>query len=417
MWCNLHTSWRFPAKNVTTRSCHIQFNRATFRSLASQKNATGSREIILLHPVSGARLTAMRLPKRSSLISETVRALREGISAGEWNLHLPGERTLCVRLQVSRSTLREALRSLERQRLVSSGGGRARKIHQVRASAPPVSREIGVLSLRAVQSLSSQSAYYLNELRERLQDVGFQVRLFSDQRLQRVHPQKFLENLLQENRFGAWLLFSVPAAVQRWFQARGVPTLVVGSCHEGVRLPSFDLDLHAVCRHAVGLLRARGHQHVGLLRWPQKTGGMRASEEGFFEGAALPGHTPCQAQLITHEATPESICLSLDRMLASRHPPTGIVVCEPGFAVCAASYLFSRKLSLPQDFSLISRDDNEMVACFRPEITRYGYRRPVFAHRLSRLTVQLALQGSLPAKNYLLLPKLIPGRTVGPPAS
>ena len=45
------------------------------------------------------------LPKRLSLVAQSVNSLREGIASGHWRQHLPGERELCEALQISRRTL------------------------------------------------------------------------------------------------------------------------------------------------------------------------------------------------------------------------------------------------------------------------------------------------------------------------
>ena len=68
------------------------------------------------------------LPQRVSLVGQTVAAVREGIATGEWTGHLPGELELCERLQVSRVTLRSALRQLTREGLVRARQGSRREI-------------------------------------------------------------------------------------------------------------------------------------------------------------------------------------------------------------------------------------------------------------------------------------------------
>ena len=45
---------------------------------------------------------------------QTLEVVREGIAAGLWKNQLPGERELSRRLQVSRPTLRTALKLLDR---------------------------------------------------------------------------------------------------------------------------------------------------------------------------------------------------------------------------------------------------------------------------------------------------------------
>jgi len=88
------------------------------------------------------------LPKRLSLVAQTVDSLREGIQSGHWREFLPGERELCEALQVSRRTLRLALDELQRQGWleVSSRQRRRIKARQVATSKTEGKRAIAVLA-------------------------------------------------------------------------------------------------------------------------------------------------------------------------------------------------------------------------------------------------------------------------------
>lgn len=55
------------------------------------------------------------IPHRVSLASQAGAYLREGIRSGRWGKWLPSERELCEELQVSRFTLRAALKELARE--------------------------------------------------------------------------------------------------------------------------------------------------------------------------------------------------------------------------------------------------------------------------------------------------------------
>jgi len=70
----------------------------------------------------------LQLPKRTSLITQTVEALRHAIEEGVWHEVLPGERELADRFQVSRPTLREALKILQRNQVIEVAHGKRRTI-------------------------------------------------------------------------------------------------------------------------------------------------------------------------------------------------------------------------------------------------------------------------------------------------
>ena len=64
------------------------------------------------HQMNPTSPSGPKPPQRVSLVNLPAQSLRESMQAGHWLGHLPGERELCARLQVSRSTLRSALDEL-----------------------------------------------------------------------------------------------------------------------------------------------------------------------------------------------------------------------------------------------------------------------------------------------------------------
>jgi DNA-binding FadR family transcriptional regulator len=93
---------------------------------------------------SAIRLTPMEVPKASDVLAEE---LRERILDGEFaeNTPLPPERELVSQTQMSRSTVREALRILEVQGLVRIKAGRAGGAFVQRPSKDSVASSVNLL--------------------------------------------------------------------------------------------------------------------------------------------------------------------------------------------------------------------------------------------------------------------------------
>ena len=84
--------------------------------------------------------SALAIPHRTSLVAQTVAALASHIERGAWREWLPPERTLCATLQISRTTLRVALKQLEARGLVASQHGAGTRILAAAAATAPAGR-------------------------------------------------------------------------------------------------------------------------------------------------------------------------------------------------------------------------------------------------------------------------------------
>jgi len=255
----------------------------------------------------------------------------------------------------------------------------------------------------------------MNELRRHMQKAGLELEVVADQRLRGNRPEKLLETLARNNNVACWILLSAAGTVQRWFDQRHLPALVAGSCYPDVGLPSLDLDYGAVCRHSAGLLLGHGHRHIAFLTQTAKVAGDETSEEGFARAVSESRHPDAVASILHHDGSTADVCRKIDRLIRTAHRPTGLLVSRPFHFLTALTHLLQRGISLPDDLSLICRDNDPYLAHVVPDVTRYTFRRRHFADRLARLVIQLATTGSVPKREYRIIPQLHAGATVGEP--
>ncbi len=362
------------------------------------------------------------LPKRLSLSSQAADALRKAIAGNAWPEFLPSERRLCQLLQVSRPTVRTALGLLAQEGLIEIHHGRRHQL-LTRPAAPAAtqSRLVVLVSHEPLAHLTLTAYQGVTEMRAQLAEHGFTTEDFVCQGRSANTQRSKLEAFVRRNRIFCCVLVSVTRNVQEWFARHSIPALVLGSCHPEVRLPSLDVDYRAVCRHAAGVFRRAGHRRLAFLVPDSGVAGDLVSEAGWLEGAAArPGSPNVEAVIVRHDGSPAHLAARLDALLASPRPPTALLVAKPVHTLSVVVQLLKRGITVPDPVSLIARDHDQL---FEDELAHYAFTGDSFAHRLSRLMLQMVGQGHLPPEPSLMFPRYVPGGTVqarkggaGPPS-
>lgn len=348
--------------------------------------------------------------QRMSLAAQTAGILRDLIAAGTWSENLPGERELCARLRISRPTLRAALEILRKEGRLKVAHGRQTQICRKKnsVSRAAASHHVGLLTPVPLHRMPPFVMFWVDELRERLAEHGFDLLLQINPATQPARPERALERLVAETRSTVWVLFLSTEPMQRWFATRALPCVVAGSCFPGIQFPSVDIDYRAASRHAANLFAAKGHQRIAALLPGTKTAGDHASELGFLEGSGK----KVSAQVIRHNETVEGICEKLDGLTKGNQSVNGLLVARSAHALTALTYLQRRGLRLPGEMALISRDDDDFLNWVVPKIARYACNPKTFARKISQLVLQLAKEGSAPVRKILLMPELVRGETI-----
>jgi len=355
-----------------------------------------------------------RIPQRVSLAAQAAAILREDIASGVWLGWLPGEHQLCSRYQISRVTLRAALAQLQREGLVRSRQGRRREIAPgaVHRRGVKMAPRVVLLTPTPLDAMQPFALYWAGDLRDHLQEAGHHLEIQHWRLCYTAHPEGPLEAIARQFHPAGWILHQSTAPMQQWFAQRALPCLVVGSRHPGMELPSVDADYRAVCRHACGLLLARGHKHVALLNPESGLAGDRQSEAGFLEGVTSNASAGVKVSICNHDETTEGLCRRLDTLLGQLPRPTGLLVSKAHHALTALGHLTCLDLHAPQDLSLISRDDETFLRYVLPTLARYSIHPATMARKISRLVLEMARGGPLSVRDHWLIPRFVPGESL-----
>lgn len=351
------------------------------------------------------------IPQRISLVAQTVAVLREDLRSGLWSRGVPGEHDLCAHLQVSRVTLRAALSQLQREGLIRSRQGRRREIVPgAVVRCPPAPRPVVVLLTPVpLEAMQRFALYWIDDLRERLGATGYQMEVHPCRACGTARPEPALAALAERLRPAGWVLYQSGARVQAWFSHHALPCVVTGSCHPGVQLPFVDLDYRAVCRHAGGLFYARGHRNVAFLNVNSGLAGDEESEAGFLDAGRGVQEPEIEAVVARHNGTVGDICRQIAALLTRAHRPTGLLVAKPQHVLTVLGFLGHRGVRVPQDLSVISRDDEPFLQYVLPPVARYSASPTAMAHKVSRWVLSTVRTGVPRLRGDRLMPQFIPG--------
>lgn len=358
-----------------------------------------------------------RLPSRLTLVDQVADILRSDISAGHWVERLPGEHQLSDLLQVSRSTLRKALSQLEADGTLRVSRGQSRVI----VGRPGTSQTTAPNGVALVCSLplheqSARSIIIVDELRRLLAKAGLTLDVHVLPQFAKRTGNSRLRRLVRSTPAACWILWSCSADVQRWFARHAKPVLVQGSCHQGIQLPFFGLDLAAVCRHATVFLHRLGHRRIALLLPESRFAGTLEIENSFCETWSRLG-MPSGHLMVHHIGDdPAAVETRLASLLRAVPKPTAFLVMMHGHALTTHCFLLRRGYTLPRDVSLIAILDDLYLRYATPTLTRYAFSHASFARRLSRLVIKLTRTGAIPASTTQI-PDFLEGATVGPPSA
>ncbi len=374
--------------------------------------AKRSLMVLFQNQMKATSSQSLLLPRRLSLVAQTVQSLRDSIRAGHWQTHLPGERELGAHLQVGRNTLRAALEELQRTGWLDVAQRQRRRIKPRRAapSASAVQRVVAVLSPSSFLTLSPQTAFVVDALRERLTKADCSVEFHVSRACFSAKPAGALDQLVHHHPASVWLVLGSMEPMQHWFISHRLPCLIVGSCAPDIALTSVDADHRAACHHAAGVLLRKGHRRIALVLPQGDRGGDADSEQGLRE--ALNGSPEAHLRVLRHDGTTAHLCTLLDAAMRSADPPTAYLVVRALHVLTVMMHLMRRGKRIPQDVAVISRDDDPSLQSTCPTVTRYAINPAQLARRVSMLARQLAETGTLKPNAIRLMPKHLPGETV-----
>ena len=349
-----------------------------------------------------------------SLPAQVAERIAADIRSGTWKTLLPAERVLTGTLQVSRKTLRKALVLLQRDGLVESQDRLGHRILARERVARPKPRDVsvGLLTSESLEHLPSYTALWVDELRTLLFERGVRLVTYSGRSFFNRSPETALTRLVRQNPHAFWVLAHSNERMQQWLYDRGIPSLIAGSCYRGLPLPNVDLDYLAIGRHAAGTLLRHGHRRVAMLVNQSQRAGDIDSEAGFVQGVRGSSHSEAEAIIMRHDGTVAGASRVLARHFSRSAAPTAVLVAKPTFYLTLQAFLARRGLRVPEDVSLISRENDSFLSYLIPAPACYSLSPKTYARRLFTLTTALMQGDPVAHPQQRIEPEFVPGNSL-----
>ena len=354
----------------------------------------------------------MNIPQKRSLVAETRNVIQEAIQTGIWKDNLPGERLLCERFQISRPTLRQALKQLEEDGLISNQHGHRRKItNKIKSTSVYIeTATIGYLCPVSTKDMFGYTSRKIAAIEHHIHQNKLSFELFVRPGCYTKSPVKALQTLMDETNIHVWMLHQTNLEMQQWFFHNHIPAIVTGTRFDGIELPYVDVDNSAACRHAVGLLSAKKRKSICYLKSNNALPGDIQSEQGFIEG--IKAQYGAKGKIVRCNDTPNGIADKLEAIIESTNTPDAIIMDQPSQAFCTASFLLRRGFRVPEDFSLICRTESHEFQFMQPSIAHYSRNIHELARRTADLAIKLTKGEMVESKGILIIPDFVPGRSL-----
>ena len=365
-------------------------------------------------------ITMHTLPPKPTLVQYATTALRDLIIRGYWSDQLPSERVLSQRLDISRPTLRAALKTLENEQLIIRKWGApwrisANAVDASKADDKKIDVPVIFLNPLRLEQMDMVMLYRFERLTENLAAHGFRLELISERAVSDRDPPAAILERLDRLRPAAWILQHCSTTIQRWFSDRSAPALIIGTPAPDIKLISVDIDFQATAFHAVGRLRSLGHAPEDIVVFfPQDIlPGNQAALDGIQAGLKV---APDAMNIVRIAKGISTVAEDLDRIMRRPAPPTALIFMWPMHALTAMTHLgIQRGLRIPSEMSLMTLDDNPVLRFVTPAISRYRRDNEVFTtkiiHELNRV-----IQGTVRLYSTVkMLSEFVPGETLAPP--
>lgn len=356
----------------------------------------------------------MRPVQKLSIAEQTAGHVREGIRSGRWRGELPGVLLLAKACDVSKGAMRDALKILEAEGLISAGhAGAHRTVLTTIAVTPRSVLRVAILRHSPPALESENLREILHAVQRDLLAAGHTVVFAAKTQTDLNFDTARIAKLIAATPADAWIVEAAPREVLDVFMAQPVPAIALAGRCIGAPMASAYTDSTPGFVEATRQLITLGHRRIVLVcprfwRLPTHGGLVRAFTAALAEG----GITASDYNTPDHEPDGPGL-QALFKSLFSATPPTALIFEVAETAVPAFTFLALRGLAVPRDVSLVCAFTDGAVQWCDPPLAHLNTNTDHVARRIERW-VRAVSRGRADRDAVGVPVTFVPGGTIGP---
>lgn len=354
---------------------------------------------------------------RLSVLAQAIDLIKVGILNQSWVEYLPQERALSEEINVSRSTIRRALKEIEALGLIEPGHrGKRRKIiasntRHIKGAKNKNARIIWLTHDESYQLPSFNKNVYI-ETQKRLAKNGCDLNMITLPFRSRVNPSVYLSHWIKDHPADAFLLHSMSPNVQSWFSSNKRNTCLLGNQADGVNLCSVAVDVEASVQHAIGMLRRLKHQRVCMFyrSIPRLVGELQC-RDAFLASPYSDMKLDVVGLSEDEVLMGENMARIFSRSRSKR--PSAIICTLPFQAIHAMTWLLRHGFSIPGDISILLLRTQNLLRFVSPSFAHYAVNETRFAPLIVNRLLDIVRSGASNGRKVVFTPEFVMGESLG----
>ncbi len=309
-----------------------------------------------------------QVPQRASIPRQTADFLEQEIHKERWSRTIPGERSLCSLLGISRPTLKLALEILTRREiLLAPEQGKSRSIDPKLPAQNSSEKHLFILNFHHRKNYDPPGKNVIDNLSQRLYQKGWSI---ETTHCEINNTSELIErlDLLKTGRSRArWLLISPQPDAVKWAEQNKVRSVAMGGAVLQSTFPSIGTPIKQLTKQACQRLLSLGHTRIITLI-PNNRSSL-INDLSINIGSVFKTFGAIFSQNYSLPELAPGVTELWDQLEKSFKitPPTALIV--DGFHEYSTvlSFCLEKGLRIPQDLSVIILSHNHDDLQLRPK--------------------------------------------------